>query len=156
MRFSPVSFQLRIWDSSFSIATMLHVRKSGLRIPAGERDIYYLQNIQMFLEPTQPVISKVYQGLQTLHVKLPGSEINHTPSSRAQVRNEWSYISISSICLKSSALHLHLTYAMLGPDIFLSALFSINYICVPLMISQTQLNTYLEHKAEKIILETNM
>jgi hypothetical protein len=32
-------------------------------------------------------------------VKRPGREVDHSPPSKAEVKNEWSYTSISAICL---------------------------------------------------------
>ena len=48
------------------------------------------------LEPNQPPIQCV-PGL-FLGVKLPGCELNHSPPSSAEIKNERSYISASSIC----------------------------------------------------------
>jgi hypothetical protein len=49
---------------------------------------------RMALGPTQPPIQWVH-GVLSLGVKRPGREADHSPPSSAEVKNAWSYISIT-------------------------------------------------------------
>jgi hypothetical protein len=48
---------------------------------------------RMALGPTQPPIQWVPEAV-SLEVKRPGRETDHSPTSRAEIKNAWSYTSI--------------------------------------------------------------
>jgi len=81
-----------------SLATRLWASQSGVRMAVWTRADSLLQHIQTCCGPTQPPYS-VGTGLLSLGVKWPGCEVNHLPSSKTKVKNEWSYSCAPSICL---------------------------------------------------------
>jgi hypothetical protein len=58
------------------------------------------------LRPTQPPIQWV-AGALSLGVKRPGREVNHSPPSSAEVKNEWSYTSTSQYVSMALCLVKH-------------------------------------------------
>jgi hypothetical protein len=61
--------------------------------------------------PNQPPIQWVPEAL-SLGLKWPGDEANHSPPSKAEVRNEWSYNStppyvFMAWCLIKQRIHFH-------------------------------------------------
>jgi hypothetical protein len=80
------------------IATRLRAGRSGVRIPAEVRDFSFLQNLPYLLWGLVSLVFNGYQG-SFPGVKRPGREVNHSPPSSAEVKNEWSYTSTPPICL---------------------------------------------------------
>jgi len=71
----------------------------------------YRQGLEIFLYTTasrttlgsiQPI--QQVPGALSLEVKRQGCEDDHTPQSSAEVKNVWSYASISSMCLHGVVL----------------------------------------------------
>jgi len=58
---------------------------------------------RLTLSPTQPPIQRVPWAL-SLEIKRPGREADHSPSYRAEVKNDWSYTFALPICLHSVVL----------------------------------------------------
>jgi hypothetical protein len=58
---------------------------------------------KLVLGPTQPPIQWV-QGTLSLGVKRPEREADHSPPSRAEVKNAWSYTSTPQITLHGVVL----------------------------------------------------
>jgi hypothetical protein len=81
-------------DSSVGIALGcgLDVRGSRVRFPAGTGNFSLHHRVQNGSGPTQPPIQWV-PGALSLGVKWPGREVDHSPPSSAEVKNEWSYTS---------------------------------------------------------------
>jgi hypothetical protein len=73
-----------------SIVTVLQAGRSFVRIPAGERGFYLLQNIQTGSGAYTAFCSAV-TGSFSPGVKRPRREVNHSPPYSVQVKNEWSY-----------------------------------------------------------------
>jgi hypothetical protein len=71
--------------------------RNGVRIPAGPRHYFLLHNIQPGSGPTEPPVKWV-PGFFPSMLKRPGREVDHSPPSSAEVKNEWSYV--SHICLR--------------------------------------------------------
>jgi hypothetical protein len=116
---------------------MLCVGKPGVRIPAGKKGFFSPKYSDFFWNPPG-LLSKDYQGLYSLRVKRPGRGI----SLVRRLGMSGAIYLPNLYVLESSALPLHLTYAVLGRDVLLSTLFPITLICVPLMISEPYLYTY--------------
>lgn len=80
-------------DRVVGTMTTLWSRRSGVQFPAQSRKFHFSKTSWPALAPTQPSIQWVPK------VRRPGREINHSPSSRAEVSNEWNYTPSSSMCL---------------------------------------------------------
>ena len=72
--------------------------RSGLLILRGARDYSLLQNLQTVSASSQPPSQWVPGSLRGQ--RRPEREVNHSPPSSAQVKNEWSCTSTLAICLR--------------------------------------------------------
>jgi hypothetical protein len=79
-------------ESAASIAVRLRAGRSGVRIPARAKDLFFSKT----LEPSQPP-SQWVPGFSSGGVGW-GVKLNTHPS-RAEVKNEWSFVPTSSIYL---------------------------------------------------------
>jgi hypothetical protein len=90
MKFAPCkscTYTERRKDSSVSIVTRLRAARSRLRIPVGERDFSLFQIVQTFCVVYQPPILWV-PGSYFLGIKRPVLEVDLSPSSSAEVKNQ--------------------------------------------------------------------
>ena len=70
--------------------TRLGAGRSGARVPVGARNFPLLQNVNT--GPSTLLFNKCLGSLP--RVMRPRCEVNHSPLSSAEVKNEWSYTSI--------------------------------------------------------------
>jgi hypothetical protein len=69
-------------------------------MPVLVRDLSLLQNVQT-VSGAHRVSYSMSTGVLSPGAKRPGREVNHSPPSSAEVKNEWSYSSSPSIRLHS-------------------------------------------------------
>jgi hypothetical protein len=79
----------KLWTSNLYYA-------GDFSIPAEVTDLSFLQNIQT-LGPNQPPVQCV--PVMFLGVKRQEGEVNHSPPSSAEVKNEWSFTHTPPVCL---------------------------------------------------------
>jgi hypothetical protein len=97
--FSSYSLQLRNLNIVVGITTRLRSGRSMVRISLTARDFSLLQKeSQHRLLGLPGFLFCVYRG-SFPGVKRPGSEVNHSPSSSADIKNEWSYTSTPPLCV---------------------------------------------------------
>jgi len=74
------------------IATRLLVGPSGVRIPIGTRDFFLNpKRSNRLWAPPSLLFSGYY--CHFIGIKWPGRDVNHSPTSCAEIKNEWSYTS---------------------------------------------------------------
>jgi hypothetical protein len=78
--------------------TLLWAGWSRVRILVGVRDFSLLQNLQIG-SGAQPDSCSLGTGVLSQDVKRLWHEVNHSPPSSAEVKNEWSYTSAYTRCL---------------------------------------------------------
>lgn len=79
-------------DHRLGFQHIIHIPSSlEVQILVGAR-IFLSKTSRLTLEPAQPPIQVALPELMRL-----GSEVNHSPSSNAEAKNEWSYTSTSPI-----------------------------------------------------------
>jgi hypothetical protein len=71
--------------------------RTGFRIPVGIKDFCLLQKPELALGANNLLFGGCRGSF--LKVKRSESEVNHSPPTTAEVKNGWSYISVSPICL---------------------------------------------------------
>jgi hypothetical protein len=76
----------------------LRARRSGVRMPAGELDFKFYRNVQTGSDAQTNFLFNGHRS-SLPRVKGPGHKVHLSPSSRAKVTNQWSYISIPAIWL---------------------------------------------------------
>jgi len=79
-----------ILHNAVGIVTRLWVGRSGLRFLVGARDLFFSQNANTV---SGGPLSFLLKGVPDL--KRPYSEVDHSPSTSAKVKNEWIYSSTS-------------------------------------------------------------
>jgi hypothetical protein len=81
-------------------------RTTGVQFPAGAimRIFLFATVSRPIMGPIQPTI-KWITGALSPGVKRPDRESNHSPPSRAEVKNAWSYTSTPPMCLHSVVLN---------------------------------------------------
>jgi len=77
------------------IVTSLRTGRSGVRIAVGKTDFSFVQNAQAGSGVLPSLLFKGYRSSFS-EIKRPGSDVHNSPSSSAEVKNEWSYTSSSS------------------------------------------------------------
>ena len=80
------------WSSIIGVLTRLLAGWSGVQILAGARDVSLLQDVRTGSEAHKAPYSAGYRA-SFLEAVQPEPEINHSPTSGAKVKNEWSYTS---------------------------------------------------------------
>jgi hypothetical protein len=84
-----------------STATRLWAGRSRVRIPVKGKDFYFLPPLsklsRLTVGHTQPVVNGYWHSF--LGVWWPGREVDHSPPSSAEVKNEWSHTSTPLIYL---------------------------------------------------------
>lgn len=69
---------------------------SGVRIPAGPRFLFLVGKVHRVWGPTSLIFSSYRNSF--LRLKRTWRGINHSPPSNTEIKNEWSYASISPTC----------------------------------------------------------
>ena len=72
-------------------ATRLLAGPSGVRIPVGARDFFHPKRSNRLWGPPSLLLSGYYGRF--VGIKRPERDVNHSPTSCAEVKNEWSYTS---------------------------------------------------------------
>jgi len=101
MYVSAVSYNCSIPQSQSCVvylATMLRAGQSTVEILVGVREFFLLQNCPDRLWSPCSLLFDGYQDSFPGRVKQPGREVNHSPPSTVEVKNEWSFTSASPIC----------------------------------------------------------
>ena len=81
--------------SSVSMVTRFRAGRSGMRVSVGVRSFYIVQNVRPALGPPSLGGYRCFiQGIMQ-----PGRDVDHSPPSSAEFKNEWSCISSSPVCL---------------------------------------------------------
>jgi hypothetical protein len=86
-------------DSIGGVATRLHVERSEVSVQAGEKFFSSPKWLHRLWGPPRLLFTG-YQG-SFLEVKLLGRNVDHTPPTTAEVKNEWCFTFILPICLHS-------------------------------------------------------
>jgi hypothetical protein len=79
------------------MVTTLRDGGSGIRIPAEERDFFFLKTSRLALGPTTSYSVGTWGSLPW--TERPGRELDYSLPCRAQVKNEWSCTSAPDICI---------------------------------------------------------
>jgi hypothetical protein len=83
-----------------STVTRIQAGRCEVRFSNGTKYIYHLQNL-----PTESKAHPISYRVRTVcsfpRRNRSGVEIDHSPSSSAEIKNEWSYASTSPVCLHS-------------------------------------------------------
>jgi hypothetical protein len=74
--------------SVVGLDTRLHAGRPGIRIPVGSRDFCLLQNVQA---GPGAHLASYSVGTGVISRGKSGHGVNHSPPSRAKVKNVWSY-----------------------------------------------------------------
>jgi len=85
-----LTYKTMRWESTVSNITRLHDEKSEVWIPAQEKDISVLQNVQAG-SGTHAASCSMGTRQFSLGRKWLGND-NHSPTIRTKVKNEWNYI----------------------------------------------------------------
>jgi len=83
--------------------TRLLVSRCGVRIPAEARDLFF----QIVLPAVGPT-----NGYR--EIKRPGREVDHSPPSSADVKNEWSPASAPTICLHGLYMDFYIFFLLVN------------------------------------------
>ena len=70
--------------SSVSVVTRLRTEQYGVRIPAGKKKF-------LFSETSWSALGQSHRGVLSTRKKRPEREIYHSPTSSAEIKNEWSH-----------------------------------------------------------------
>jgi hypothetical protein len=92
MIFLPSTGIVRSCDSAVSTVTSLRARPLGFDSRQELGIFFFATASRPILGPTQPPIQLVPGALSPL-VRGEGYEVDHSPPSRAEIKNAWSYIS---------------------------------------------------------------
>ena len=87
-------------DSSVSIVTWLWTVRSGVWMPAEEREFSLLRNVQID-RGTYSSSYSMSTGVIWQEVNQPERDVNHSRPSSAEVSNKWRYTSAPPICLQA-------------------------------------------------------
>jgi len=71
--------------------TVLWGKKSRVKISLGTRDFFFSQTSRAALEPSQPPVQKILVFF--LAVKQLAPDIDHSPPSSLEAKNEWNFTS---------------------------------------------------------------
>ena len=91
-------YMQRSRNNAFGIVTRLWVGKFGFQFPAGARDFHFSSSPRHDLGTTQPSAQCVPE-VSAPGIKRPRYEADHSPPSRAEIKNGWSSISCPPICI---------------------------------------------------------
>jgi hypothetical protein len=78
--------------------TTLRAGRPRFRIPEGARGFCVPQNIRT-VSGAHPASYSVGTGFFFLGVNRPWREVDHSPPSTAELKNEWSHTSAPTVCL---------------------------------------------------------
>jgi hypothetical protein len=86
---TPISNVSRQWDSAMRIETRLRTGRSGIRARQRQEVFLFSNEFRTALGPMQPPIQSVPEFFP--EEERPGRDVDQSPPSSAEVKNEWSY-----------------------------------------------------------------
>jgi hypothetical protein len=108
------------------------------------RILHKVLAIHSFLESTQAPIQWVSAAL-SVGVKRPGREVDHSPTSNAEVKNVWSYISTPQYAF------LGWCSGLFGRFNIFDCVYKLHHVCLYVLLSRTTQN-YTSSAASKFLL----
>jgi hypothetical protein len=89
----------RNWNVSLvGIVTSLRAGRSGIPIPAGARDFSYSNRPDLLWGPSSLLLDGCWGSFP--RAKWLGRDVDHSLSSSAEVKHEWSYTAALPVCLR--------------------------------------------------------